>query len=85
MSDDPQSEKDQSYLLAEQTRLLKAQQHLEQVLSGGAGTADLEMHDVGPQTSEDHTSHVEQMHEERSIKADISPAPLTPGTFELQK
>ena len=81
MSDDPQSEMERSRLLAEQNRLLKAQQHLEQVLGGGAGTADLEMSDDGPQATAGHVLHDELMHGGRSIKSDSSPAPQTPGMF----
>ena len=85
MSDDPQSEMERSRLLGEQNRLLKAQQHLEQVLSGGANILDLEMSEEGPQAATGHMVSVEQMGGGKNNKVESTLAPQTPGMFELLK
>jgi hypothetical protein len=79
MSDDPQSELQRSRLLNEQKTLIKAQTHLQQVLSGGVDTND-EMSDVEPKEATDHSAVIGEIKAGRDVKTEAGPAPQTPGT-----
>jgi hypothetical protein len=80
MSDDPQSEMERTRLLGEQSRLMKAQQHLERVLGGGnLHDADHEMEDVGPQESTVQDEAAEVMGAGRNMKSESSTVLRTPG------
>jgi hypothetical protein len=82
MSDDPQSELQRSRLLNEQKTLIKAQNHLQRVLGGGAGAggdADDEMSDVEPKESTDRGAVIGGIKAGRDIKTEVGPAPQTPG------
>jgi hypothetical protein len=83
MSDNPQSEMERSRLLEEQTRLMKAQQHLEQVLGGGGvNNADHEMRDAGPQAVSRGNAASGMMSCGKFKTENIS-APQTPGISNL--
>lgn len=80
MSDDPQSEMERTRLLGEQSRLMKAQQHLERVLGGGnLHDTDHEMEDVKPQESTVQDEAAEVMGAGRNMKSESNPALRTPG------
>jgi hypothetical protein len=79
MSDDPQSELQRSRLINEQDTLIKAQKHLQRVLGGGVDTDD-EMSDVEPKEATDRGAVIGGIKAGRNIKAEVGPAPQTPGT-----
>ena len=80
MSDDPQSELQRSRLLNEQKTLIKAQNHLQRVLGGvGDADADDEMSDVEPKEATDRGAVIGETKAGRDIKAEVGPAPQTPG------
>ena len=83
MSDDPQSELQRSRLINEQETLIKAQKHLQRVL-GGVDTDD-EMSDVEPKEATDRGAVIGGKKTGRNIKAEVGPAPKTPGTSGFWK
>jgi len=84
MSDDPQSELQRSRLIKEQETLIKAQKHLQQVLGGGGDTDD-EMGDVEPKEATDRGAGIGGIKAGKNIKAEVGPAPQTPGTSRCWK
>jgi hypothetical protein len=85
MSDNPQSETERNRLLEDQTRLMKAQQHLERVLGGGVvDNADHEMGDAGPQAVVGGSAPFGMMSGGRTMKTENSSTPQTPGISHLE-
>lgn len=79
MSDDPQSELQRSRLINERETLIKAQKHLQQVLGGSVDTDD-EMSDVEPTEATDRGAVTGGIKAGKNVKAEVGPAPQTPGT-----